>query len=192
LAQQQADLVLTPDERRERHPVQCLEPALDGALANHPVGVHRPRKALHLDGAQIVTLEEIPEQPPRLRPDHDRAGFGKRLQAGGKVRRLAHDPALLSIAGDDQVADDDLAGANADANPQRLGYLEPPDGINESLAGPHRLLGVGLVRLRVAEVHQHPIAHVLGDKTAEAADRIGDAAMIHADDLAQVLWIEAR
>jgi len=81
--------------------VQRLEPAFNGALANHLVGLHRLRKALHLDGAQIVALEEIPEQPPRLRPDHDRAGFGKRLQAGGEVRRLAHDPALLPIAGND-------------------------------------------------------------------------------------------
>ena len=114
------------------------------------------------------------------------------MQAGGKVRRLAHDAAFLSIAGGDQVADDDLPGANGDTYPQRLGCLEPPDGGNESLAGPHRLLGVILVCLRVAEVHQLPIAHVLGDKAAEAADRIGDAAMLHADDLAQVLGIQAR
>jgi hypothetical protein len=70
--------------------------------------------------------------------------------------------------------------------------LEPPNGINESQAGPYRLLGIVLVRPRVAEVHQHPIAHVLGDKAVEVGDRIGDAAMIHADDLAQVLGIKAR
>ena len=28
-------------------------------------------------------------------------------------------------------------------------------------------LGIVLVRLRVAEIHQHPIAHVFGDKTGE-------------------------
>src|SRR6516162_11163769 len=110
LALEQVDLLLTPDERREGRPMHRLEPALDTALANHLEGVHRLRKALHLDGAQIVALEEIPEQLPCLRPDHDRAGFGKRLQAGGKVRRLAHDPALLSIAGSDQIADNDLPG----------------------------------------------------------------------------------
>ena len=49
-----------------------------------------------------------------------------------------------------------------------------------------------LVRPRVAEVHQHPIAHVPGDKAVEAGDRVGDAAMIPADDLAQVLGIQAR
>jgi hypothetical protein len=70
--------------------------------------------------------------------------------------------------------------------------LEPPNGVNESKAGPHRLLGVVLVRLRVAEVHQHPIAHVIGDEAVEAGDRIGDAAVIGADDLAQVLGVQAR
>src|ERR1700693_4438876 len=53
LAPQQVDLLITPDERREHCPVQPLEPAFDAALANHLVGVHRPRKALHLDGAEI-------------------------------------------------------------------------------------------------------------------------------------------
>ena len=36
------------------------------------------------------------------------------------------------------------------------------------------------------------IAHVIGDKAVEAGDRIGDAAMIGADDLAQVFGVQAR
>ena len=113
-----------------------------------------------------------------MRRDHDRVGFGKSLQAGGEVRRLAHDAALLPFAGGDQIADDDLSGSDADANPQWLGLLEPPDGIDESKAGSHRLLGGVLVRLRVAEIHQHAIAHVLGDKAAEA----GRPYRRHSDD----------
>ena len=49
-----------------------------------------------------------------------------------------------------------------------------------------------LMRLRIAEVNQHTVAHILGDKTAKAADGVGDAAMVGADDLAQILGIEAR
>jgi len=48
------------------------------------------------------------------------------------------------------------------------------------------------MRLGIAEINQHAVAHVLGDKTAEAADRVGDTAMVDADDLAQILGIEAR
>ena len=64
--------------------------------------------------------------------------------------------------------------------------------IDESKASSHRLLGGVLVRLRVAEIHQHSIAHVLGDKAAEMGDRIGDTAMIRSDDLTQVLGIQTR
>jgi len=44
---------------------------------------------------------------------------------------------------------------------------------------------------RVAEINEHPVAHILGDKTAKAGDGVGDTAMIGADDLAQILGIEA-
>jgi hypothetical protein len=43
---------------------------------------------------------------------------------------------------------------------------------------------------RIAEIDQHPIAHVLGDKAVEAAaDRIADRAVVIADQLAQILWV---
>ena len=189
---QYADLLLTAHERCERRPVQRLEPTFDSALANHLEGVHRLRKAFHLDGAEVAVLEEMAQQTLRLRPDHDRAGFGQSLQARGEVRRLAHDAALLAFAGGDQIADDHQPCVDSDTNLQRLGRLKRPDSAYQSKAGPHRPLGIVLVRLRVAEVHQHPIAHVLGDKPVEAGDRIGDTAMIGADDLAHVLWIHSR
>jgi hypothetical protein len=37
------------------------------------------------------------------------------------------------------------------------------------------------MRLRVAEIDENPIAHILGDKTRKAADRFGDAAVIGAE-----------
>jgi hypothetical protein len=48
------------------------------------------------------------------------------------------------------------------------------------------------MRLRIAEIDQHPIAHVFGDKAGEPGDRVGDAAVIGADDLAQILRVVAR
>ena len=55
--------------------------------------------------------------------------------------------------------------------------------------GPHRPLGVVLVRLRIAEVHEHAIAHVLRYEPAEALHSLGDALLIGGDDLAQVLRV---
>jgi hypothetical protein len=47
------------------------------------------------------------------------------------------------------------------------------------------------MRLGIAEIDQHTIAHVFGDKAGEASDPVGDAAVIGAEDLAQILGIKA-
>jgi hypothetical protein len=54
------------------------------------------------------------------------------------------------------------------------------------------MLGVMLVGQRIAEIGQHPVAHVLRDEPTGLADEIGAAAVIRADDLAQILGIEPR
>ena len=46
------------------------------------------------------------------------------------------------------------------------------------------------MRLRIAEVNEHPVADQSGGKAAKAGDYLADAAMIGGDDVAQVLWIE--
>lgn len=66
------------------------------------------------------------------------------------------------------------------------------NGINKRDPRRHGTLGVVLSRQRIAEIDQDPIAHVFGDKAVEAADRGGDAAMIGADHIAQILGIELR
>jgi len=40
------------------------------------------------------------------------------------------------------------------------------------------------MRFRIAEIDQHAIAYVFGDKSGEAGDRVGHAAVIGADNLA--------
>ena len=49
-----------------------------------------------------------------------------------------------------------------------------------------------LVGLGIAEIGQHPVAHVLGDEAAGLGDEIGAAAVVCADDLAHILGVEAR
>ena len=48
------------------------------------------------------------------------------------------------------------------------------------------------MRSRIAEVDQHPVAHIFGDKAVEAADRIGDGVVVGADQLAQILRVKSR
>jgi hypothetical protein len=68
---------------------------------------------------------------------------------------------------------------------------EPADRVDDRKPGASRALGIVLMRLGIAEINEHAVAHVLGDKAGEAGDRVGDAAVVGADDLAQILGIKA-
>jgi hypothetical protein len=66
------------------------------------------------------------------------------------------------------------------------------DRLDHRQPGAHRPLGIVFMRLRIAEIDQHAIAHIFGDKAVEAADRLGDCAVIGADQLPQILRVETR
>ena len=55
----------------------------------------------------------------------------------------------------------------------------------------HCPLGVILVRMGVAEVDQHPVAHELRDETAEATHGLRDALLIGRNDFAEVFRVDA-
>ena len=46
--------------------------------------------------------------------------------------------------------------------------------------------------LRIAEIHEHAVAHVFRHEPAEATHGLGDAFLIGGNDLAQVLGVHAR
>jgi len=98
---------------------------------------------------------------------------------------------LLRSTRTDQIANDDEAAGDADPHVQRLGCCEPADRVDDRQPGAGRALGIVLMRLGIAEIYQHAVAHILGDKPAKAADGVGDAAVVRTDDLAQILGIEA-
>ena len=75
------------------------------------------------------------------------SGRGQRLQPGGKVRRLADDPALLCGTLADQIADHDEPAGDAEPHVQRLRRREPADRVDDGEPGAHRPLGVVLMRL---------------------------------------------
>ena len=82
------------------------------------------------------------------------------LQTRRKVRRLADNRLLLRRTRSDQIADHDQAGGNANAGLQGRAGLQRADRLDQLQPRPHRPLGVVLVGLRIAEVHQHAVAHV--------------------------------
>ena len=118
-------------------------------------------------------------------------GSAMPLQARREVRRLADDAALLRLARSDQVADHDQPGRDADTGLQRSAGLQRCHRRDQLQPRPHRPLGVVLMRLRIAEIHQHAVAHVLRHEPAEALHGLGDAFLIGRNDLAQVLRVHA-
>ena len=84
-------------------------------------------------------------------------------------------------------------GRNADAGLQWLSAdFSLPTASIERQPGPHRALGVVLMGLRIAEIDEHAVAHVLRDEAAEALHGLGDALLIGRNDLAQVLGVHTR
>jgi hypothetical protein len=72
---------------------------------------------------------------------------------------------------------------------QRLRRSEPPDRLDDGEPGAHRPFGIVLMRLRIAEIDQDAVAHILGDKAVQVADRLGDSAVVVADQLTQIFRV---
>ena len=64
---------------------------------------------------------------------------------------------------------------------QRLLYGEPADRVDDREPGARRALGVVLMRLGIAEINQHAVAHIFGNKTAKAGDDAGDCLLYTSD-----------
>ena len=137
-------------------------------------------------------IEQIAEELSRALSDDHRVRLGNALQTCRKVRRLADNRLLLSSTRSDQIADYDQPGGNAHAGLQWSAGLQPAHRLDQLQPRPYRPLGVVLVGLRVAEVDQHAVAHVLRYEPAEALHSLGDALLIGGNDLAQVLRVHAR
>ena len=91
-----------------------------------------------------------------------------------------------------EVAHDDESGRDPDPGGQRLPGRrdERRDRARDRQAGPHRALGLVLVRSGPAEVGEHPVAHELGDVALEAQDLARDGVLVGAEQLAHLLGVE--
>ena len=173
--------------------MQGVEAAFDPADALHCPSRDRPGDTLEVLRAKVLQVEQTAEQPARARRDHHRIRLGERLQPRGKVGRLAHHTALLGLSRPDEITDHDHAGGDAHPDLQRRAGRrhKPGHRVDEGEPRLHRMLGVVFARLRIAEIDQDAVAHVLGDETAVTLDRLGAASMIGADDGAQILRVQA-
>src|SRR5690349_13682552 len=129
--------------------------------------------------ADIAVFEEFADQPSRARSDDDRVRLGQGLQPGGEVRRFADDRLFLRRALADQIAHHHQPGGDPDARlqPGRLD-IETSTRVDQSQPRPDRPLGVVLMSARVAEIDEHAVAHILGDKPVEPWDEVPDNVLV--------------
>ena len=92
------------------------------------------------------------------------------------------------------IAHDHEAAVDADADLERAGRtgqgIETRDRIDQGQARPHGALGVGFIRLRVAEIDQRAVAHIAGDKAVECGDQPAGQIVKVRNDLAEIFGIK--
>jgi hypothetical protein len=154
--------------------------------------VLRLSKALQLLRPQIDQCEQGSDETACAIRDHEGGRLGKTLEPCREVRRLAHDRLLLGGAPPDEVADYGRPGREADADLKRLSRAQLLERFDQGEPGAHRLLGVVLMGLRISEIDEDAVAHVLGHEPAITPDHLGHAALIGPDHLPEVLGVHTR
>ncbi len=97
------------------------------------------------------------------------------------------------VAGPYLLADDNQPGGYADARLKgHVGSdLQRANRIENGKAGAHGPLCVMLIRCGVAEIDQHAIAQILGDKSVKPRHHIGDPFVEDGDPIVHVLGVKA-
>ncbi len=186
---EQRDLVLAPDQPPRR--AHRRKTAVRLALAQHAPHADGRGEPLERALAQEPVFEQLAREAPRDAGDEHAAGLGQRLEAGGEIGRVADDGLLLRRAGADDLADHHQPGGDADARGQGAVADRGHCGSDRE-PGANRALDAVLMRLGIAEIGQHPVAHELGEEPVEAGDDAGAGILILPQQAPQILGIEPR
>ena len=141
---------------------------------------------------ESAVFEEVAEEAAGDAGDDHRVRLGMRLKPRRKIGGLADDCLLLGSMFADQVAHDDRAGgdANADMKVDTDVGLDGGHGPDQRQSRARRLLGITFMRMRVAEIGEHTVSHVAGDDPLVECDDLLDAGVIGRYHPPQVLGIE--
>jgi hypothetical protein len=184
-AREQFEFFLPPDEGGEAGRVQRFKAAF---YRTRPQRRPRPywlRDTLDFLGPKVLQLEEITQKFSRALGDDDGIWFGGSLQARCQIGS----PTIpRSCASPDPITSPITTSPVAIPTRVCSGLDDFNALTDETSSKPARTArsAVVLVGLRIAEIHQHAVAHVLCDEAAEALHSLGDAILIAGNDLAEV------
>ncbi len=190
--EQQRDLAFAADEFHQALHVLRLKARLDAALTDHAPRLDRHSEALEIEPAQRLEHERLPYEPACVLGQHDLVRLCLRLQACREIRRLAAGRTFGRRGAGANFADDDQSRRDADASLQ-LGVASCPPcmkRLEQVQCRAHGSHWVVLVRPRITEVHEHPVAEELRDMAIVRGDRQPYRHVIAANELLQVLGIE--
>ena len=192
----QTQLAFTPHERRKPGCHEGFGASRFVFFRKHAVERHRLSHALQRLRPAVLDREHPGYEAQRRVADHHGVGLGRAFEAGRDVRGVAEGERLALRAASHLAHHD---GAGVDADPR--GKTDAVLAVERVVHGterrqdfeprPDRTLSVVLVRLRVAEVDEQPVAQVLRDVTLVALDDRGGGFLIGAHDSAQILGVEA-
>ena len=181
--------------------VHMLRHACGYALANKGMDTRRLQHYLgHASITNTVRYSAMSPDSPTLLPaccgssavgDDDHVRLGQHLQARCQIRRLTDGAALLRFSRANRVADHDQPSRNPDTGLQQCARLKHGDGGDQLQSRPDRPLRVVLLSLRVAEVYQDTVAHVVRHEATEALHGLCDALLVGRDNLAEVFRVYA-
>jgi hypothetical protein len=100
---------------------------------------------------------------------------------------------LLDFAITRQISDYHYAGRNSYPHSQTFADpgIEFADGSHQRKPGAHRPLGIVLMRLGIAKIGQHTIAHVLGNEATGPGNDIRATPVIGTEDFPHVFGVES-
>jgi hypothetical protein len=191
--QQEIDLILATDEACPTRWADRLEAALGSRHAlNRPRG-HRFGDALDAVPAEVTQPKQIAKQTPRGARHNDHSRIRQGLQPSRNVRRGADHRLIPQRALGAEIADHDQARRDADAHRKRFlrARLEAANGGNDIEPRPYGSLRVVLVRARIAEIGQYPVAAELGEEPVIGQHDTGAGGVIGVDHGSHVLRIES-
>ena len=195
-AEKPRQVVLPTDERCALVVAHSREMAGDRARAEDPPDRNGFAEPLEPVRSEALTQEASAEQGSRSRRDHDRAWQSRSMQPPCQVHGFAEHRLLLGGAVPDEIARDDDSRLDPHPHRERLrhrhrGRRQPGHGIDHCKTRTDRALGVVLMRMRVAEEHEDPVAHVARDRSPVPLHALGTGGLVGADDVAQLLQLES-
>ena len=187
-----AKFVIATDQPSDVVAVSGFEPVFGRAFAVHAPGRNRFVEAFQRLRFKRFQIERCAQQAMGVEPDDELSRRGDALQPGRQIRRLAGYCLRVFGKNTDKVADDDLAGGDADPGRQCLAVLtlqtgNGGDGI-ETCA--YRAFGLILERHGPAKISEDAVAEVLGDVSFVPRHLCRHGVLVSRHKLAQIFWIE--